>query len=133
MKRIVFVQRCPVCGERLPAGRRAYCSDRCRQQAKADRYEQSLIRRYGSVEAAPPDRQAALSLKRMGASIGYNWRTWSVEPEERKERLERRSGGVCERCRRRKATDVHHLRRPARSIRDLQHLCRRCHMEVTLP
>lgn len=47
-----------------------------------------------------------------------------------------RSNGVCERCSRARATDMHHRKNRSQSgawsPSNLLHLCHRCHMEVTV-
>ena len=46
----------------------------------------------------------------------------------------KRAGGICERCKRRKVTEVHHLRYPPWGTFDvpenLMAICHQCHCEI---
>lgn len=122
---------CVRCSAALPVGRLRYCSDACRMEEKYLRYKERVIERYGSVDLAPEDIRQALTIKAMAASVGYRYGSWSRVPQELRQRLAQRSGGICEGCRERRATDVHHVRRPAERLDDLRHLCAVCHRRLT--
>jgi 5-methylcytosine-specific restriction endonuclease McrA len=71
--------------------------------------------------------------KTFNRQSAYQWYLGSAFWRERRVAAFRRAKGVCERCKQRPATEVHHLR----YIRifnelpsDLQALCRQCHGDI---
>ena|SRR5215469_6266112 len=63
----------------------------------------------------------------------YDWYRVSPSWHERRKWILKRANGVCEKCRKRPATEVHHLtykRVFNEDMADLIALCRQCHAEI---
>jgi hypothetical protein len=74
-----------------------------------------------------------MSIEAFNRQSGYQWYLGSAFWRERREAALRRAKGICERCKSRSATHIHHLtyirifkERPD----DLMALCQKCHEEV---
>jgi 5-methylcytosine-specific restriction endonuclease McrA len=74
-----------------------------------------------------------MSKESLNRRATYEWYRISPSWHERRKWILKRANGICEKCRRRPATEVHHLtykrvfnEYPA----DLMALCRPCHAEI---
>jgi 5-methylcytosine-specific restriction endonuclease McrA len=72
-------------------------------------------------------------VKAFNRSAAYHWYLSTTFWRERREHALTRANYTCERCKERRATEVHHVtylrvfnERPT----DLMALCRKCHMEI---
>src|SRR5262245_39740263 len=74
-----------------------------------------------------------MSIKSLNHRSAYEWYRCSPSWHERRQWILKRARGICEMCRKRPATEIHHLtykrvfnENPA----DLMALCRQCHAEI---
>src|SRR5215813_3548694 len=80
-------------------------------------------------------RSLFMSLKRpaLDRTTAYGWYRSSPSWHERRQWILKRARGICEKCRQRAATEVHHLtykRVFNEDMADLIALCRQCHAEI---
>ena len=76
-----------------------------------------------------------MSIKRptLNRTTAYVWYRCSPSWHERRQWILKRARGICEKCRQRAATEVHHLtykRVFNEDPADLMALCRQCHAEI---
>lgn len=72
-------------------------------------------------------------MKPLNRTSSYQWYLGSAFWRERREWIMKRAEGICEKCKKRRATEVHHLNylRVFNELpTDLVALCRQCHSEI---
>lgn len=113
----------------LPRCRRsAFCTARCRDQAKYVRYARARRRQY--ADNPPLDIRHALWVKRIHAlGAGYDDSARRISPSRRREVWERDSG-LCAICGK-PGDEVDHRDGPSDELTSLRLLCRPCHRRAT--
>jgi hypothetical protein len=110
------------------ARRSAFCSTRCRDQAKYVRYARARRRQYG--ETLPLDIQYALYVKRVHAlGAGYNDSARRISLN-RQQQVWERDGGLCVSCGK-AADEIDHRDGPSDKLTNLRLLCKPCHHQAT--
>lgn len=121
---------CLNCARHVAMGEQAklYCSEACKEEAKAVRYARSCCR-DGRIDQ--PDVREAIQIKLgMVVSGGYPERERQLSLPTRRAVIAR-DGGRCQKCGQ-PGTDVDHIKGSSKEMKNLQLLCRSCHNKKTL-
>ena len=122
-----YLRPCANCGVLIEGGRNLFCSELCRQAAKAVRYARAVIA-DGRMDL--PDVQEAVVVKiAFVAGGGYDEAGRRIAHEKREE-VQAKSDGRCVRCGS-PGDEIDHLDGSSDSPDNLQLLCRPCHKAKT--
>ncbi len=122
-----YLRPCANCGVLIQGGRNLFCTELCRQAAKAVRYARG-VQADGRIEFL--DVQEAVDVKiAFVAGGGYDERGRRLTTDQRVAVMER-SSGLCVECGA-PGDEVDHIRGPSADSDNLQLLCRSCHQAKT--
>jgi hypothetical protein len=122
-----YLRPCANCGVLIQGGRNLFCTELCRQAAKAVRYARGVLA-DGRFE--PLDVQEAVAVKiALVAGGGYDERGRRLTDDVRVG-VEQRSSGLCVECGA-PGNEIDHIYGSSASPKNLQLLCRPCHLGKT--
>lgn len=128
-----YGEQCQTCGSSVQRVKKSDLSPQ--QQRQAISWNDNLMRDWSRRRSERYTQMLDLrrSASEMIRRLEYNRYLATPEWQAKRCKIMERSGGICEGCRSKKATDVHHLtydRFGAEMLFDLVAVCRECHNKI---
>ena len=124
---MLYLRPCANCGVLIQGGQNLFCTELCRQAAKAVRYARGVLA-DGRFKHLDVEEAVAIKIAFV-AGGGYNERGRRLTTEQRVA-VKERSGGLCVQCGA-AGEEIDHIMGSSPSPENLQLLCRPCHQAKT--